>query len=127
MQAQCSLDDLKQFSGSEQFFRHWTNRKLVYTEGINYLAIKMQCFWLIDEIAIVLLPKLLKHYKDSFYTVRFIAHADSTATITVDDGNNNIHITHKINWTDFSIKEKEVKMYLCDSGSHYCLMLPSEY
>jgi hypothetical protein len=38
MNATTILSDLNQFSGSEQFFKHGINHKLVYTEGVQYSA-----------------------------------------------------------------------------------------
>jgi hypothetical protein len=127
MNTNFSLDDLHQFSGSEQFFRHQFNRKLIYTEGVQYLAENANCYWLINEVALVLLPELLKKYKDHFYSIKLLVNSDHSAVITVDDGNNNIHIKRKIRWTDFPVIEKEAHFYLCESEGNYCLMLNSEY
>jgi hypothetical protein len=126
MNATTILSDLNQFSGSEQFFKHGVNHKLVYTEGVQYLAQQAKCYWLIDEIACVLFPQLLKKYNDGFYSIRLLV-TNSTGVITVDDGNGNVHINHKINWTDFPISGKPVQFFLCESDKYYCLMLPGEY
>ena len=122
-----NLVDLNHFCGSQQFFRHSLNRKLIYTEGIQYLAEKAMCYWLIDEIALVLLPELLKKFKDHFYSIKLLVSPDNSAVITADDGNGNIHLTHKVNWTNFPVIGKEVRLYLCESEDNYCLMLASEY
>jgi hypothetical protein len=122
-----SLDQLNQFTGSEYFFEHWGNRKMVYTEGVKYLAEKARCFWLIDEIALVIFPRLLLEYKDWFYSIELRAYAENSAFINISDGNDNIHFKHKINWTDFPVLEKPVQLYLCESGDNYCLMLSNEY
>jgi hypothetical protein len=122
-----TLDQLSQFIGSEYFFKHWGNRKMVYTEGIQYLAEKANCYWLIDEIALVLFPRLLLEYKDCFYCIELIVNAENSAIINISDGNNNTHFNHKINWTDFPVLEKPVQLYLCESDEHYCLMLSHEY
>jgi hypothetical protein len=126
MNVNFDLSDLNQFSGSEQFFKHKVNRKLIYTEGVQYLAKEAGCYWLIDEIACVLLPHLLKEYNDGFYSLQLLV-TDCSAVITVDDGNGNIHIKHKINFTDFPISGKPIKFFLCESDKYYCLMLPGEY
>jgi hypothetical protein len=122
-----NLEQLEQFTGSEYFFSHWGNSNMVYTEGIKYLAEKANCYWLIDEIALVLLPRLLLEYKDWFYSIELKAYAENSAIIKVGDGNNKTHFKHKINWTDFPVLEKPVQLYLCDSSNNYCLMLPREY
>ncbi|HEY9847164.1 MAG TPA: hypothetical protein V6D03_13330 [Candidatus Caenarcaniphilales bacterium] len=41
---------LPHFHGCETFYRHWTGR-LIYTEGVKYLADTAHCYWLIDAIA----------------------------------------------------------------------------
>jgi hypothetical protein len=121
------LDELNQFTGSETLYRYWSHGKLVYTEGVQYLASKMECYWLIDEIGRVIFSKLLRDYLGWFYVIHFLVYADCTAIIKVDDGNGNTHLEHKINWTDFPMLEKPVKFFLCESDGYYCLMLPSEY
>ena len=122
-----NLNELKQFNGSERSFKHVLNRKIIYTEGIQYLLEKARCYWLLDDIALVVFPRLLQHHKDCFYSIQFEVHADNSAVITVDDGNGNIHLQHKIKCTDFPVTENPVKFFLCEAGEHYCLMLPSEY
>lgn len=122
-----NLAQLRQFTGSECFFKHWCNSNIVYTEGIKYLAEKAKCWWLIDEIALVLFPRLLLGHKDSFYSIELIAHADGSAFIKVGDGNNKIYLKHRINWTDFPVLGNPLQLYLCESGNDYCLMLSHEY
>jgi hypothetical protein len=127
MQTNLSLTELYQFSGSEQFFKHGVNRKLIYTEGIQYLAEKAKCYWLIYDIASVLLPQLLKSHRDQFYALEFLVKSDHSATLTIGDGNGKIYLNHKVKWTDFPIIGESVKFYLCESEEYYCLMLPREY
>jgi hypothetical protein len=126
MRTNFNLNELKQFCGSEQFFKHSINRKLIYTEGIQYLAKNARCYWFIDEIAVILLPSLLKNRYDEFYSIQLLV-TDCSAVITVGDGNGNTHMKHKIEWTDFPISGIPVDFYLCASGEHYCLMLTNEY
>jgi hypothetical protein len=120
MRSQFNLNELNQFS------KHGVNRKLIYTEGVQYLAEQTGCYWLIDEIACVLLPHLLKKHNDGFYSIQLLV-IDCSAVITVDDGNGTIHVNHKIKWTDFPISGEPIKFFLCESDMYYCLMLPSEY
>lgn len=126
MRFDLDLNELNQFSGSDQFFKHGLNRKLIYTEGVQYLAEKARCYWLIDEIACVLLPSLLKKHNDRFYSIRVLV-TDCSAVIRVGDGNNKIYTNHKIEWTDFPITGTPINFFLCESDQYYCLMLPKEY
>ena len=42
--------ELKQFSGSEEFYEHLFFHGYVYTEGVQYLAEKTEAYWLVDYI-----------------------------------------------------------------------------
>ena len=42
--------ELRQFIGSTEFFRHFTNA-IIYTEGVRHLATRARLYWLIDLIA----------------------------------------------------------------------------
>ncbi len=42
--------ELRQFTGSEEFYRHFTN-VLIYTEGVKYLCARGRLYWLVDLIA----------------------------------------------------------------------------
>ncbi len=43
--------ELRQFTGSETWYRHGLVRSVLYTEGAKYLAEKGGAYWLLDEIA----------------------------------------------------------------------------
>lgn len=43
--------DLKHFTGSEHWYRHALNRKVLFTDGAKYVADKGGAYWLIDTIA----------------------------------------------------------------------------
>ena len=45
--------DLDMFTGSEQFYRHSINRKVIYTEGAHHVAEAGGAYWLLDEIALI--------------------------------------------------------------------------
>ena len=46
------LTELQQFTGTEQWFRHGLNRKVLYTDGVQYVAEQAGAYWLVDEIAL---------------------------------------------------------------------------
>lgn len=121
------IDQLHQFSGSEQVYKHGTSKQIIYTEGIRYLAKEACCYWLLDEIALMILPVLLKKHPDCFYLIKFVANADGTADIVAEDGNDNVYVKRYIELTDFPVKENLLRFYLCESDNAYCLMLPGEY
>jgi hypothetical protein len=43
--------DLRQFTGDLTRYRHWMNRRVIYTPGIKHLAGQAQAYWLVDAIA----------------------------------------------------------------------------
>lgn len=126
MNKEFSLDELNHFTGSEEIFQHWIS-KMCYTVGVKHLADETDSYWLIDEVAFVILPRLLKENRDSLYLIELSVNSDQSAVVSISDGNGNIYLNHPIKWTDFPLLEEPVKFYLCDSDDYYCLMLPGEY
>ena len=50
--AKLSEDHLKQFTGTETWFRHGINPDILFTEGAKYVADEGGAYWLLDAIAI---------------------------------------------------------------------------
>ena len=48
-----SKSDLAQFTGSESWYRHGINRKVLYTDGEQHVAEHGGAYWLLDEIATI--------------------------------------------------------------------------
>ncbi len=112
--------DLLQFSGSENWYRHSLNRKVLYTDGAQYLAEQGGAYWLLDSIAIAQAHvKAVKAEEFQVWTLK--VNPDSTALLTCDDGNNRIVYKQSIPFTDFPLTE--VKLYFCNN----VIMLTSEY
>lgn len=42
--------DLAEFTGTEKYYKHWMGR-LVFTDGVKFLADRAGAYWLIDLIA----------------------------------------------------------------------------
>lgn len=111
--------DLEQFSGTENWFRHWLG-KCTYTDGVKYLAESAGAFWLIDEVAINQSRPKIKAEEFQVWTLK-VDLEKRKATLTCDDGNGNVVFTKRIEFTDFPLPE--VKLYFTDS----VILLPSEY
>lgn len=115
-----SKADLAQFTGSEHWYQHSLNRDILYTDGAKYVAETAGAYWLIDEIAI-----RQRHNKrvsgESFQVWILTVRPDTTATLTCEDGNNNIVLTKELEYTDFP----------GDGVTLWCtnktIFLPSEY
>ena len=115
-----TLKALHQFTGSETWYRHSLNRKVLYTEGAQYLAQHGGAYWLLDTIAIAQAhDKAVAAEEFQLWTLR--VNPDSTGLLTCDDGNKNIVYRQPLPFTDFPLPE--VKLYFCND----VIMLPGEY
>jgi hypothetical protein len=112
---QCGL---AMHTGTTRWFRHWS-RRLVYTEGVQYLAETAGAYWLIDLVASWCPHPTLRN--EGFVVWKLTVQPDCTAIAIADDGNGRELARQDIPWTDFPLDE--VSLYLTDST----LLLPSEY
>lgn len=95
-------DDLAIFTGSESFYRHALNRKVVFSEGAHYVAEAGGAFWLLDEIALIQ-PYDARVGKTEFQVWTLTVRADRTAALVCEDGNYNVVFTKDIAFTDFPL------------------------
>jgi hypothetical protein len=114
------LPDLSGFTGSEQWYRHGINRKVLFTDGVKYLVDQVGAYWLIDEIAIIQ-PFNKKLASEPFQVWNLKVNEDSSATLSAEDGNDNVVFKKKVPFTDFP--KEGVKLYFTDNT----ILLPSEY
>src|SRR3954466_2956632 len=92
--------DLRNFTGSEHWYRHGLVRTILFTNGAKYIADEGGAYWLLDEIA------LAQRYEKSVMAEEFQVwtlkvNADRTATLSCGDGNDNTVYTKEIPLTDF--------------------------
>jgi hypothetical protein len=113
-----STSDLAQFTGTEKLYR--ITRRHALTDGTKFLAEQGQCFWLMDAIASYLSPS----YDDHFAVARLVVN-ESSAVLSLDDGNDHVFATQAIEYTDFPFSE--IKLYCAFDGTHWVIMLTSEY
>ena len=112
--------DLRQFTGSENWYRHSLVRSVLYTDGAQYLAEHGGAYWLLDEIA------LAQRYKkrvaaQEFQNWMLKVKSDRTARLACDDGNGNVVYAKRIPFTDFPLSE--ITLYCVNNT----ILLPSEY
>jgi hypothetical protein len=114
------LTDLHQFTGTEQWFRHALNRKVLYTEGAQYVAEKAGAYWLLDEIALAQghVPQVKA---TPFQVWNLTVKPDHSATLVCEDGNGNTVYSKEIPFTDFPAQG--IRFFFTDN----VLLLPSEY
>ena len=56
--------DLAGFTGTEKWYRHWTDHRFIYTDGIKYLADhggEDGAYWLINAISPTKAIPVLEH------------------------------------------------------------------
>jgi len=115
-----SEQHLRQFTGSENWYRHGINRNVLFTDGAKYVADEGGAYWLLDAIAIA--QRYEKNVAaEEFQVWKLKVNDDRTASLVCDGGNDNIVYTQHIEYTDFPIAE--IKFYFTDNT----ILLPSEY
>ena len=112
--------DLAQFTGSENWYRHGINRRVLFTDGAKYVADQAGAYWLLDEIAIIQ-PYNLRVAAEEFQVWKLTVNADQTAVLTCEDGNDNVVYTKKIEYTDFP--PDGITLYFTNNT----ILLPREY
>jgi hypothetical protein len=112
--------DLRQFTGSECWYRHALVRDILFTDGAKYLADEAGAYWLLDEIALA--QKFnARVTAEAFQLWTLTVKPDETATLTCEDGNGKPVFAKAIAWTDFPLTE--ITLYYTDRT----ILLPSEY
>ena len=111
--------DLRQFTGSEQWYQHGLVPKITFTDGAKHVADAGGAYWLLDEIALA--QKFDKKVAAEEFQVWTLQVTGNAATLTCDDGNGNIVASKHITFTDFPLPE--VKLYCTNN----VILLPSEY
>src|SRR5882672_7220245 len=80
--------DLRQFTGTENWYRHALNRAVLFTDGAKYVADTCGAYWLLDEIA--LLQRFEKRVAgEEFQVWTLSVNPDRTAMLACGDGNGN--------------------------------------
>ena len=111
---------LRNYTGTETWYRHPLFRSFLYTEGVQFVAEASGAYWLLDRI-FGLQYELPALKLEGFQTWDLIVSDDKTAKLQCGDGNDNVLHTEKIEFTTCPLKK--IRFYLTDS----VLLLPSEY
>jgi hypothetical protein len=120
LQKSITKTDLVQFIGSQHWYRHGLVRKVLYTEGVQYVAERANAYWLINEIAFaqsvpVIAAEELQHWKLA------VDLEGCSAWLTCDDGNDDVVFRKQIEYTDFPLDE--IEFYFIDN----IILLTGEY
>ncbi len=127
-----SLQELRQFSGDDQRYRHAINRRVIYTPGIQYLAEKAGAYWLIDAIAIHIGSKPMQRKmaldpragEMLFWSLTVKPDQSAHLTAVVDQDVSPI-FRERIQWTDFPLDK--IDIWSAFDGQYWTLYLPSEH
>jgi len=122
-ESKLTAGDLKQFTGSEYFYRHGLSRNHVYTEGVQFLAERAQAYWLLDTIA---LHGSSKISREDFQVWKLTVAPDCSGTLTTEDGNGQVLRAEKLTYTDFPLPEIVLWAVRNEFGG-FTVMLPTEY
>ena len=115
-----NASELAQFTGSENWYCHPINRKVLFTDGAKYVADQAGAYWLLDEIAIIQ-PCDTRLAAEEFQVWTLIVNADHSAILTCDDGNGRVIFSKQIPYTDFPAEG--IKLYYTNGT----ILLPREY
>jgi len=88
------LTSLAQFTGTSTYYKYPLFPKFRYTDGVRYLAINAECYWLLEFIFGHQSNTEIK--KTPFQVWKLVKHGDK-ATITIEDGNDNVIKTFELN------------------------------
>ena len=95
---------LQRFTGTEQWYRHALNPKVLFTDGAKHVADHGGAYWLLDEIALGqrYVPKVAA---EEFQVWTLKVREDRTAALSCEGGNGTTVFTKELDYTDFPLKE----------------------
>ena len=111
---------LKQFSGTYEWFTLPFVKGFLYTEGVKYFAEKAGAYWLITDTALFFGKKVVK---TGFATLKAISKDGKVNLILEDEG---VKLGSK-EYPLSDLPEGEWEFFLQFDGRHLIMMLPSEY
>ena len=120
---------LRHFSGSDYFYRHPFGR-LIYTEGVKFLADHAGAYWLIDAIASYQSRRSVRDLGLQFWLLKKDAEgygAILTCSYDIENGKPvEVKVRQVIEYTDFPLSSMTLYVTTDPDGPSVCL-LPGEY
>ena len=125
-------EQLKQFSGLNAPYRHGLDPRVIYTEGVQFLAERAGAYWLLDVIVSYLTPRFVEEAAQVDERIRFLQFwwlevaPDRSAVVTAraDYKVGTPFVTHKIDFTDFPLESADI--WAGYDGARWRLFLSSE-
>lgn len=124
-------DELRQFTGTTHCYAHPLNRRVLYSDGVKFLADQAEAHWLIDAIASYFGSDPMKQAiaRDMrLATLQFwrLERQGNGAVLTaVADSGEPPFITQHIPFTDFPLDF--IDIWAGFDGVRWLLYLPSEH
>lgn len=112
-------EDLRQFSGSEHWYRHAMVKTILFTDGAKHVADAGGAYWLLDEIALA--QQFNKVVAAEPFQVWKLVVTGQSAVLACEDGNGNEVSRKNIEFTDFPLPQ--ITLWCTDNT----ILLPSEY
>ena len=125
-------DELRQFTGDLERYRHSFNRRVIYTPGVQHLAERAGAYWLIDLIASYIgTPEMARAIADDyrlgemqFWRLAVDDNGGAVASCRADSDQAPA-ITQVVPFTDFPLDQIEI--WAGFDGERWTLYLPSEH
>ena len=109
-------EELAQFHGTQHYYRNFTG--LLFTDGIKYLADRVDCYWLIDLVGSHQ-PKV-KTVGFQLWELEVVEELAAVVTMREDTGQPAL-VRQNIPYTDFPLRD--FSFYCIDN----VMLLKSEY
>jgi hypothetical protein len=115
-----SRAELRQFTGSENWYRHGLVREVLFTDGAKYVADNAGAYWLLDDIAFAQKrePAIAA---TEFQVWKLSVRPDHSGTLVCENGNGAAVYTHALAFTDFPLEGVELWF------ANNTIYLPSEH
>ena len=108
------------FVGTFAYHTHKTGElKLLLTDGCDYIRREAESFWLFDSIVTYQLDMTVRGLYHQVW--KLTKQSDETWLLTCKDGNNNICVVQRIQFSDFPLAD--ITIWIIDGIA----LLPSEY
>jgi hypothetical protein len=119
------IENLKRFTGSEQFYKQMLFPTLKYTEGLKYVATKCNAYWFLTDVLSVC--EKLETKLDFISISLFKKENENFCHIIYDDGNGNDIFKQEYTTTDFPLFNNDGKPAIELFFLNKTLLLTSEY
>lgn len=118
-------NDLHQFTGTAQYFKHAFNPKFVYTDGVRHFAREAGggAYWFLDIMATEV--HALHNKKEEYFLSVKMTVREHKAVIIATDGNDTVLWHRDLEYTD--CPEGVWEFFMIYDGEQSVILVTSEY